>query len=251
MKKRLGLMAAVALLALWRSPALAQTVDDIIEKHLAASGGRAALSKLTSRTATGTITLTSPVGELNGTIEVFVKAPNKSRTLIKLDLSAVGGGQVVSDQRFDGTSGYVIDTFNGNREITGSQLDALRNASFPSPLLKYRENGTTAALAGTEKVGEKDAHVIQLSPKTGPPLRMLIDAESFLIVRTVMSINVPQLGGDVDQVQEFSDFHDVDGVKVPFSVRSSTSVQVVKATVSDVKHNTEIDDSSFSRPAGQ
>ena len=66
-----------------------------------------------------------------------------------------------------------------------------------------------------------------------------------------MSINVPQLGGDVDQVQEFSDFHDVDGVKVPFSVRSSTSVQVVKAAVSDVKHNIEIDDSSFSRPAGQ
>ncbi|MGH9147210.1 MAG: hypothetical protein ACRD1Q_10910 [Vicinamibacterales bacterium] len=66
-----------------------------------------------------------------------------------------------------------------------------------------------------------------------------------------MSINVPQLGGDIDQVQEFSDFHDVDGVKVPHSVRSSTSVQVVKATVSEVKHNTEIDDSSFSRPAGQ
>ena len=251
MKKRLGLMAAVALLALWRSPALAQTVDDIIEKHLAASGGRAALSKLTSRTATGTITLTSPVGELNGTIDVFVKAPNKSRTLVKLDLRAVGGGQVVSDQRFDGATGYVIDTFNGNREITGSQLDALRNASFPSPLLNYRENGTAAALVGTEKVGDKDAHVIQLSPKTGPPLRMFIDAESFLILKTVMSINVPQLGGDVDQVQEFSDFHDVDGVKVPFSVRSSTSVQVVKATVSDVKHNTEIDDSSFSRPAGQ
>ena len=251
MKKRLGFMAAVALLALWRSPALAQTVDDIIEKHLAASGGRAALSKLTSRTATGTITLTSPVGELNGTIDVFVKAPNKSRTLVKLDLSAVGGGQVVSDQRFDGATGYVIDTFNGNREITGSQLDALRNASFPSPLLNYRENGTAAALVGTEKVGDKDAHVIQLSPKTGPPLRMFIDAESFLILKTVMSINVPQLGGDVDQVQEFSDFHDVDGVKVPFSVRSSTSVQVVKATVSDVKHNTEIDDSSFSRPAGQ
>ncbi|MGH9147211.1 MAG: hypothetical protein ACRD1Q_10915, partial [Vicinamibacterales bacterium] len=120
---------------------------------------------------------TSPVGELSGTIEVFVKAPNKSRTLVKLDLSAVGGGQVVSDQRFDGATGYVIDTFNGNREITGSQLDALRNASFPSPLLNYRENGSAAALS-TEKVGEKDAHVIQLSPKTGPQIRMFIDAET-------------------------------------------------------------------------
>jgi outer membrane lipoprotein-sorting protein len=59
------------------------------------------------------------------------------------------------------------------------------------------------------------------------------------------------LGGDVEQVQEFSDFREVDGIKLPYSVRSSTSVQVVTATLSDVKHNVEIDDSSFVRPAGQ
>ena len=251
MKKALRFSAVTAVLVLWSVPALAQTVDDIIEKHLAAVGGRAALGKLTSRTASGTITLTTPVGELSGTIAVFAKAPNKSRTLVKLDLSALGGGEVVSDQRFDGATGYVIDTFNGNREITGTQLEALRNGSFPSPLLNYRNSGTAATLTGTEKVGDKDAYVIQLTPKTGPQIRLFIEQETFMLVRTAMTVNVPQLGGDVEQLQEFSDFREVDGVKVPHAVLSSTSVQVVKATLSEVKHNTEIDDSSFSRPAGQ
>jgi hypothetical protein len=39
--------------------AWAQTADDIVEKHLTAIGGRAALSKLKSRTTTGTITLST------------------------------------------------------------------------------------------------------------------------------------------------------------------------------------------------
>ena len=78
------LIAAIAL-TLWAVPTLAQTADEIIEKHLAATGGRAALAKLSSRVATGTIALTTPVGELKGTIEVSQKKPNKTRTLIKID----------------------------------------------------------------------------------------------------------------------------------------------------------------------
>ena len=62
----------------------------MIEKHLAAIGGRAALTKLKSRSMTGTIALSTPVGELSGPVEIMNQAPNKARTLIKLDLTAVG-----------------------------------------------------------------------------------------------------------------------------------------------------------------
>jgi outer membrane lipoprotein-sorting protein len=251
MKKTLRRTAAAVLLVLWSVPGLAQTADEIIEKHLAAAGGRAALGKLTSRTASGSIALTTPVGELTGSIAVYAKAPNKSRTLVKLDLSALGGGEVISDQRFDGSTGYVIDTFNGNREITGSQLEALKNGAFPSPLLNYRDSGSEAALTGKDNVDGKESYVIRLSPKTGPPVRMFIDTESLMLVRTAVTINVPQLGGDVEQVIEFSDFRDIDGVKVPHAIKSINSVQTIRSTITDVKHNTEIDDSSFVRPAGQ
>jgi outer membrane lipoprotein-sorting protein len=244
-------VALLAVLALWSVPALAQTADEIIEKHLAATGGRAALNKLTSRVSSGTIELTTPVGPLKGTIEVYNKKPNKSRTLVKVDASAFGGTEVVNDQRFDGTAGYVIDSFNGNRDVTGEQLEAMRNGGFPTPLLTYKETGTTIALGSREKVGTGEAHVLQLTPKSGPPVKVFIDAESFMLVRTIISVNVPQLGGPIEQVVDFSDFRDVDGIKIPHATKSSNPVQTVTATVTSVKQNVEIDDSSFVKPAGQ
>jgi outer membrane lipoprotein-sorting protein len=244
-------IAVSAVLVLWAVPSLGQTADEIIEKHLAATGGRAALSKLTSRVSSGTLTLTTPVGELKGTVEVYSKKPNKTRTMIKIDATALGGGQIVSDQRFDGVTGYVIDSFQGNRDITGDQLEAMKAGSFPTPLLNYKDNGVTAGLGTREKVGATDAYVIQLTPKSGPGIRVFIDSETFMLVKTNITINVPQLGGPIDQVVEFSDFRDVDGFKIPYATKTSNPVQTVNATLTDVKHNTEIDDSSFSKPAGQ
>jgi outer membrane lipoprotein-sorting protein len=243
---RITAMAGVAVLV--GVPALAQTADEIIEKHLAASGGRAAYAKVTSRVGTGAITVTTPVGDLPGTIEVFSKKPNKTRTLIKLDLTAVGAGQMTSDQRFDGTTGYVMDTLQGDRTVEGSQLDAMRNGSFPSPLLTYKELGATMALGDREKVGGKDAYVIKMTPKAGPATRLFFDAESFMLVRTTVTLNVPQLGGDIEQVVDFSDFRDVDGLKIPFITKSSNAAQTVTATMSSVKHNADIDDASFAKP---
>jgi hypothetical protein len=52
-------------------------------------------------------------------------------------------------------------------------------------------------------------------------------------------------------VVEFSDFRDVDGIKVPYTTRSTNAVQAIVVTMTDVKHNLELDDSSFSKPAGQ
>src|SRR6266849_2023240 len=97
--------------------ARAQTADEIIEKHLTALGGRAALGKLTSRSMTGTISLSTPAGDVSGPVEILSQQPNKSRTLITLDLSSFGAGQMIFDHRFDGASGYVVDTLRGNRDI--------------------------------------------------------------------------------------------------------------------------------------
>jgi outer membrane lipoprotein-sorting protein len=244
-------LVAGLFLLLTARPTLAQSADEIIEKHLAASGGRAAYAKITSRSASGTISLTTPVGELSGSIELYSKRPNKSRTVITLDLTALGGGQMVSDQRFDGTSGYVIDTLQGNRAIEGAQLDAMKNGSFPSPFLNYKEIGTTVTLGDREKVGGKDAYVVRMTPKAGPPIRVYIDGETFMLVRTSITVNVPQLGGDIEQVVEFSDFRDVDGIKVPFVTKSTNPAQTVTGKMTSITHNAEIDDASFSRPAGQ
>ena len=240
----LGLLCAIA-------PARAQSADEIIEKHIAASGGRAAFAKITSRTSIGTLSLTTPVGDLKGSIEIYAKKPNKTRTLVKIDATALGGGEIVQDQRFDGTTGYVLDSFQGNRDIEGAQLEGLKNGSFPSPLLNYKEIGQTVTLGEKEKVGGGDAFVLRLTPKSGPATRVYIDATTFMLVKTAATINVPQLGGDIEQVVEFSDFRDVDGIKLPFKTKSSNPAQTIDITMKTITHNADIDDASFVRPAGQ
>jgi outer membrane lipoprotein-sorting protein len=228
--------------------AAAQTADEIIEKHLAAMGGRAALNNIKSRSTKGTITVSTPVGELTGPIEVLNQVPNKARTFIQLDLSALGLGKVIQDQRFDGTTGYAIDTLQGNRDITGDQLELMKNAQFPNALMNYKEMGATVELADKEKVGDRDAYVLIGKPKTGPVVRQYIDAETYLPIKGVFKVMVPQLGTEVEQSNETSDFRTVDGVKVPFQVKTVSSLQTVLVTVTQVEQNKPIDASLFSKP---
>lgn len=245
--KRLSRLLLAAMALGWTHIAAAQTADDVVEKYLAAIGGRQALAKLTSRTMIGTITLATPQGELSGPIQVYTQAPNKSRTVVKLDLSAFGAGQMTVDQRFDGTAGYLIDTLQGNRDITGNQLENMKNAMFPTPLIGYKDRGATLELAGKEKIGERDALVLVLKPKTGSASRQYIDAETYLPMRTVIKVDVPQFG-EVEQTTELSDYRDVDGVKVPFAVKATSAVQSSTVVITKVEHNAKIDEALFSKP---
>jgi outer membrane lipoprotein-sorting protein len=217
----------------WAHPASAQTADEIVEKYLAAIGGRAALGKLTSRSTSGNMTLSTPAGDVSGTIDILNQQPNKSRTVIKIDLTSLGAGPMTVDQRFNGTTGYALDNLRGDHEITGGQLDNMKNGSFPSPLLNYKEQGATVELSGKEKVGDRDAYVLILKPKTGAPTRQYIDAVSYLPVKQILTIDVPEVG-QVEQITEFSDFREVDGIKIPFTVRATSSVQNFTVTVTKV-----------------
>jgi outer membrane lipoprotein-sorting protein len=107
----------------------------------------------------------------------------------------------------------------------------------------------TIELAGKEKVGDRDAYVLVTKPKSGPAVRQYIDAASYLTIKQVIKINVPQIGSEVEQTTEFFDFKDVDGIKVPFRVKTSTAFQTLTVTISQVEHNVEIDQTLFSKPA--
>lgn len=243
------LLVVVALWG-WAWPASAQTVDEVIEKHLAAIGGRAALAKLQSRQMVGTMTLSLPVGgDVTGSIDALNAVPNKARTLIKLDLTALGAGPIQIDQRFDGTTGYMLDSMQGDRPITGSQLESMKSAVFPTPFLSYKERGASVELKGKEKVGERDAYLLVYTPKDGAVLRQYLDAESFLAVRMVTTVEVPGMGA-LDQTSDFSDMRDVDGVKLPFLIKSTSAAQSFTISVTKVDHNVTVDEKLFVKPGG-
>ncbi len=242
---------AMAWAALTAAQAGAQTADDIVEKHLAAMGGRAALTKLESRIATGTMTIAMQGMQFTGPVEIYAKRPNKGRMMARIDLSTAGAGEVVIDNRCDGKTAWLGNSMQGGREATGSQLQAMLNAAFPTPLLDYKQSGGKIELTGKDKVGDRAAYVIVYTPKTGAPAKQYFDAETYHLLRTVMTIDVPELGGASEQTTDTSDYRDVDGVKVPFSVVVVNSMQTVTISLTKVEHNKPIDEAMFVKPAGQ
>lgn len=247
--KRVTIPLLAALILVYGRIATAQTADEVVEKYLAALGGRAALAKLTSRSTVGTITVSLPNGPVSGSIEILNQQPNKARTLTKLDLTALGAGQIVREQRFDGTAGYILDSLQGNREITGNQLENLKNTMFPTPLLSYKERGATVELSGKEKVNGRDAYLLIYKPKTGSAARQFIDAETYLPTRIVVKVDTPETG-EVEQTTDLSDYREVDGIKIPFTINVSSAGQGFSITVTKVEHNVKTDEALFSKPKG-
>ena len=74
----------------------------------------------------------------------------------------------------------MLDNIQGNREITGNQLENMKNSMFPSPFLSYKERGAAVELAGKEKVNGREAYVLIYKPGSGSVARQFIDAETYL-----------------------------------------------------------------------
>lgn len=227
--------------------AAAQTADEIIEKSVTAMGGRAAFEKIKSRVTTGELSISTPAGDIMGTVEMYAAAPNKQRTVIKADLSNFGAGQLLIDQRFDGTNGYAMDSMQGNREVTGSQLDNMKAQSFPHPFLNYKANGATVKLGPKEQIKGKDMYVLTFEPPSGTPIKQYVDAETFLPARTIITADVPQIGR-IEQMVDPSDYRDHDGVKVAHKLQLTNAAQSISMTFTKVEHNVAVDEKMFVKP---
>jgi len=247
--KRFRVAVAVASLAfLWTTIVSAgsqaanpPTIDQLLDKCIAALGGRPALEKLTSRTGKGTIEI--PDAGMSGSIEVYEKAPNMNAVLIDL-----GGMQI--RQAFDGKVAWEDNPQQGMREKAGTELaEARREATF-NPELKMKELYAKMTVRGaSEKVGTADAWVVDAVPAEGSPVVFFFDANTGLPLRMDATRDTPQ--GPI-QVQAFlEDYRVVDGVKIPFVMRQVTSMFTMVMRLTEVKHNVTLDDKMFKKPGGQ
>jgi hypothetical protein len=221
------------------------TAEQIIDKHIAASGGREALSKLTTRRATGTVTLSQGGAELGGPVEILNKAPNKVRVSLQIDLTSVGMADKMSiEQRFDGTTGVMNNSMQGATPITGNQLENMKNAIFPSPLLDYKTHTNKIEVLPQESIDGKPRLVLQITPKTGSVVKLYFDPETFLVVRTKATVNTPEMG-DMENVADSSDYRTVDGIKIPFQLVNWNAAQSIKITLTKIENNVPLDDALF------
>ena len=141
------------------APAKLPSARSVLDKHLAAIGGRQAVLSHTSTRATGTISM--PATGLNGAVEIYGAHPN--RTLLKVSLDGVG--EVL--EGFDGKHGWSISPMTGPMLLEGRQLDEKRfDSEFHAEL---RNDNRYVSLTTLERVDfeGRPCYKIRLVRKTG------------------------------------------------------------------------------------
>jgi hypothetical protein len=90
----------------------------IVDRHITAVGGKAAILAHSSSRATGTFTVAS--AGMTGAIEVFAATPDKS--MVKISIPGVG--EVV--EAYDGKNGWTMSAMTGPMLLEGKQLEEKR-----------------------------------------------------------------------------------------------------------------------------
>jgi hypothetical protein len=220
------------------TPAL-PSADDIFNKYMGAIGGQAGLSKLTSRTASGTIT------QANGNSFQFVleqSGPDKFHLVVTTPQGSLERG-------FDGKVGWE-KTARGVREVSGGELASYRAANSLFSFINLKEQYARAPRVRRDKLNDKDVYVLDGQTTDGRRMRLYFDATTGLLLRR-MTFLATMIGQIPDQV-DFEDYRDVDGVKFAFIGRSATTEAgnpISTRTFTEVKVNAPVDDAKFTKPA--
>jgi len=222
------------------TPPATPTADQILNRYVEAIGGRAAWKKLTSRIATGTINV--PDMQISGTVEFHEKAPNRLLRVIILNGATFRQG-------FDGTTAWTDDPKDGLRTETGAEFEDTRfDADFYHPL-DLRQLYSKFTVTGTEKIGEHDAYVVEAARAGADPDKMYFDVKTGLALRLISKRHTSE--GVSAYQEDLEDYREVDGIKLPFTVHQSISKPSITVTFTEVRHNVELDDKEFSKPAAE
>ncbi len=217
------------------------TADQVLDHYVQAIGGRAAWLKLNSRVSKGSIEIPA-MNNLTGTVEIHEKAPNFMLAVINL-------GGAAFEQGFDGNIGWSNNPQNGLRELSGGELDDARREANFYHALELRKNYTKITVTGIERVDEHDTYALEATRAQGAPDKMYFDMQTGLMVRSVnqryTTDGVTEFTADVD------DYTEVDGVKLPFTVRQTGASATFIIRFTEVHHNLQLMDAQFAKPPAE
>ncbi len=218
------------------------TADELMKQAIDALGGEANWRKLTSRTTVSEIDAVHQ--GVKGTTTSYAKLPNKTAT--ETIMTAVGKTIAKGWEFFDGVNGEEFYTFAPLQKLSGKQLeDAKLNSDFYG-LLNWKTNYKTVEVKGTEKVGDEECYVVEFTPEKGTKVTELYSTKTFLLMKR-RGI-VPSSTSDNSQPYTivYSDYREVDGIKLPFkTVNTTAGMGDIVTVVGSVKHNAAIDDKIF------
>jgi thiol-disulfide isomerase/thioredoxin len=206
------------------------TLDAVLTRYVTAIGGPDAQRKITSRVSKGRVDV--PGHSFGGKLEVYAKAPNKSLTVTNVEPAGL------IKQGFDGRIGWS----SAGNTANGIERAALVDADFYREI-RLAEQYKRIKLAGKVKEGFREVYLVEAVARDGATENLYFDVESGLLVRRDL-----QRRGSMRVEVYFSDWREVDGVKVPYKITQAMANTRFVITLEDVKQNVPVDDAIFIRP---
>ena len=215
------------------------SVDAVLDKYIAVIGGADRVRGMTSYTGKGTYEgFDTYHGEVP--VEIYAKAPNQLTTIVH-----AGWGDNI--RTFDGTAGWIsssdrpvplLELTGGNLE--GARIDAI--VLFPSRI----KGAFSRWKVGATTIDDTEYTVLQGSNGDRPLANLYFDDQSGLLARLV-HWTVTAIGTVPTQI-DFSDYREVAGIKLPFTIVTTWTNGQNTIKLTDVQLNAAIDAATFSKP---
>ena len=239
MRKLLLLLAVCVFFS--GSIAVAQTVDELINKNIQAHGGIEKLKAVKSVKMSGKMTMG---GGMEAPFTFQKKRPDKIR--IEFIIQGLTGVQA-----YDGSTAWALMPFTGSKDPQKmpeeERKDIIEQADFDGPLVDYKEKGHTVEYIGKEDVEGTEAHKLKLTLKNGNVRYLFLDPETGLEIKATAMIKREGVEASVDSF--FGDFKEVNGIVFPFAIdQKIKGQQGPQFSVEKVEMDAELADSLFTMP---
>ena len=240
-----GTLAAALLGVLFASSAFAQSVDDIVSRHVAARGGYEKLR------AVQTIRITRTVAAQFSDIKVvlYKKRPQFFRAEQTPPGQAPTARGVNADAAWDTAPGGRTTLRTAAAAAEARDLDA----DFDGLLVDWKAKGHTVTLEGKEALPGAETFKLKVTTKSGAVRYIYLDTTTYLDRRHTGVLKLPP-DRQLDFVMDFGGWRSVDGVMFPFDIsedRTGREPSVSFATYTEkIELNVPMDDALFATPAG-
>ena len=237
-------LMGIALTALLAPAAMAQTVDEVIAKHIEAQGG---LEKLK---AVKTIKMTGKMMMGGGMEAPFIQMSKRPK-MTRVEFTFQG---MTGIQAYDGKNGWMVMPFMGKKDPEAMPEDQAKmmddQADMDGPLVDWKAKGNKVELIGKEQVEGADAFKLKVTKKDSTVTNYYIDAESYLQIKQEGKRKIR--GTEVEGETVVGDYKEVSGMMMPHTMESGAkgAAQRQKIVIDKIEVNTDLPDSLFLLPAG-
>jgi len=218
--------------------AQAQSVDEIVNKHIAAMGGKDKLKEMKT-------SYTEGIMEMHG-MEVPVKLWVVNDKAVRMELEVMGNTNIQVATRTGGWMQMPIMGMPEPKPMDSSMVKIMQpRLDMAGELFDYKAKGKKVTLEGKETTDGVEAYKLKVTHPDGAEIYLFIDAGTYYLDK--MQGHVKAQGHDAEFAVSFADYKKTsNGYAYPGSVSQEPGGTKISFTKMEV--NNPVDDTLFQMP---